>query len=137
MNKCIFMGRLGSDVEIRSTQSGKSVGKLSIAVDYGYGEHKKTVWVNLVAFGKTAENISRFFRKGNRILVETRMNVRSWDSDGGKKWMTEFIVDNFYFVEKSGRSSSSGDNDDNGWADDSNSSSSANSEHLTVDDCPF
>lgn len=101
MNKCIFLGRLGSDVEIKATSNeGRSIGRVSIAVDEGFGDKRRTNWFNLTAFHTTADNMAKFFRKGSKVLVEARASERTWqDSDGSTRRRVEFVVDNFHFVD--------------------------------------
>lgn len=101
MNKCTFLGRLGSDVELKPTSNeGRMIGRVSLAVDEGYGEKRRTNWFSLTAFHTTAENMAKYFRKGSRILVEARATERKWQGDDGQTHKKiEFIVDNFYFVD--------------------------------------
>ncbi len=103
MNSCAFIGRLGHDVSIRYKPDETAVGRFSLALDRGKdkdGKDRGTDWIECVAFGKTAETINRFFKKGNRIGVICHVNT--WakeDEDGNKKYYTDFIVDRFDFVE--------------------------------------
>ena len=98
MNNCIFIGRLGHDVSIRYTADENAVGRFSMALDNG--KDKKPTWINCVAFGKTAENIDRFFKKGNRIAVNTRAQNNDYtDRDGNERKTIDFIVDRFEFVD--------------------------------------
>jgi single-strand DNA-binding protein len=94
VNKCIFVGRLGRDPEVRNTNGGKQVVNFSIAVDHGKGDEKTTEWVNLVAFGKLAEICGKYLTKGKQIYAEGRMQTRSWDDKktGEKKYRTEVVL---------------------------------------------
>ena len=83
MNKVILQGNLTSDVELRAANSGSYVASLSIATSYRYKDKEgnwtdKPEYNRCVAFGKTAENISTYFKKGSKILVEGRLQTRSW-----------------------------------------------------------
>lgn len=101
INKCMFIGNLGKDPELRSTQSGKQVANFSIAVqgnktDNGY----LTEWINVVCWEKTAENVSKYLSKGSKVFVEGRFSTRSWeDKDGNKKYTTEIVANEVKFLD--------------------------------------
>lgn len=102
INNVTLQGKLGKDIDLKYTQSGKAVGTTSIAVDRDYknanGE-KETDWVNIVFWGKTAETVSNYFRKGDEILVVGRIQTRSYeDNSGGRKYVTEVVADKFSFT---------------------------------------
>ena len=70
----------------------------------------RTSWHRCVAFGRTAENLAKFFKKGSQIYLEGRLETRSWDDEasGQKRYMTEVIINNFEFIDsKSGGPSQS------------------------------
>lgn len=102
MNKSILMGRLTKDPEIRTTNNQLPVATFTVAVDRGFkdaGGNKQTDFISCVAWRKTAEFISKYFSKGNMILVEGSIQTRSWDDNDGKKhYATEVIVDKAYFT---------------------------------------
>ena len=97
MNKAILMGRLTKDIEMRYTQSGKAVGQFSLAVDKYVGGEKSADFINCVAWEKTAETISKYCGKGRQILVEGRLQSRSYEKDGQKRYITEVIVSHMEF----------------------------------------
>lgn len=101
MNKCIFSGRLTSDVDLREAGT-TMMAKFMVAVKRQYtrdGEPDAD-FINMIAFGKTAENISKFFGKGSMILVDTRMQTGSYEKkDGTKVYTTDFIVNSFDFLD--------------------------------------
>lgn len=101
MNSCTFFGRLVRDVEIRYSQSNVAVGKFTLAVNRAYQRGDvKADFLNMVAFGKTAENIEKFFRQGSRIVVHCHVQNENYTNKDGKKvYQTNFIVDNFSFVD--------------------------------------
>lgn len=112
MNKVILMGRLTKDVDIKSVKNGETtLGSTAIAVDRGYKDkdgNKVTDFINLKAFGKTAENLAKYFGKGNRILIEGSLNIDATeDADGNKKYYTNVIVEKFDFVETKSESNAS------------------------------
>ena len=102
INNVTLQGKLGKDIDLKYTQSGKAVGTTSIAVDRDFknanGE-KETDWVNIVFWGKTAETVSNYFRKGDEILVVGRIQTRSYeDNSGSRKYVTEVVADKFSFT---------------------------------------
>lgn len=101
MNSCTFFGRLVRDVEIRYSQSNVAVGRFTLAVNRAYQRGDvKADFLNMVAFGKTAENIEKFFRQGSRIVVHCHVqNDNYTNKDGNKVYQTNFIVDSFSFVD--------------------------------------
>lgn len=111
MNKCIFVGRTTRDVELRYTQSANplAVGRTSIAVESGYGDKKKTSFFNVSAFGKTAETMDKFVKKGTKIILECEAAQNEYTDREGKKQNTvSFIVKSFEFAESKAASSSAG-----------------------------
>ncbi|MGF2114349.1 single-stranded DNA-binding protein [Enterococcus casseliflavus] len=102
INNVTLQGKLGKDIDLKYTQSGKAVGTTSIAVERDFknanGE-KETDWVNLVFWGKTAETVANYFRKGDEILVVGRIQTRSYeDNSGSRKYVTEVVADKFSFT---------------------------------------
>src|SRR5579859_7213313 len=86
LNVVVVSGRLGKDPELRTTSGNKSVCSFSVAVDRGYGDKKKTVWVPVEAWEKTAEAVARLVTKGKRIQVSGELDEESWtDSATGQK----------------------------------------------------
>ena len=102
MNVVCLLGRLTANPEMRQTPNGISVCSFSIAVDRYGGEEKKTDFINCVAWRTTAENIARFFRKGNRIGIKGSIQTRQYqDRETGKnRTAFEVLVDGFDFCEK-------------------------------------
>lgn len=102
MNKCIFSGRLASDVDIRENAT-TTVAKFRMAVKRRFTKQgdPDADFINITAFGKSAENIGKYFSKGSSILVETHMQTGSYEKrDGSKVYTTDFIVDSFDFMDK-------------------------------------
>jgi len=103
LNKIILMGRLTRDPELRSTQSGISVTSFSLAVerDFGRGEERQTDFFDIVAWRQTAEFVQKYFRKGQLVAVDGRLQTRKWeDRDGNKRTAYEVVADNVYFAER-------------------------------------
>lgn len=88
---------------MRATTSGVSVASFTVACDRKYvkqGEERKADFINCIAWQKSAESISRYFKKGYRIALEGTLQVRDWTDDNGKKhYSTEVIVDAWEFAQ--------------------------------------
>ena len=106
MNNVSLVGRLTRDPEIKATNSGSSYARFSIAVDRR-GKDAGTDFINIVAFGKTSEFIERYFRKGQRIGINGRIQTGSYEGKDGKKVYTfDVIAENVEFVESRSASAS-------------------------------
>ena len=104
-NKVILMGNLTRDPELQYLPSGTAVARVGLAVNRVYndrqsGERKEEVcFVDLDAFGRTAEIINEYFQKGRPILVEGRLRFQTWDTDDGQRRSKHSVmVDRFEFV---------------------------------------
>ena len=98
MNKVILVGRLAQDPEVRYTQSGKAVASFNLAVNR-YGQKDAADFIPIVAWEKLAEVIGNNLKKGGQVLVEGRMQVRSYETqEGQKRRVTEVIVQNVEFL---------------------------------------
>lgn len=108
-NKVIIGGRLTADAELKQTQSGVSVTSFSIAVNRK-GAEAQTDFIDCVAWRKTAEFISKYFKKGSSICIVGSLQKREWtDKNGQKRYATEVIAEEATFVDSKSDSSSSGD----------------------------
>lgn len=98
LNKCMLIGNLGSDPEVRSTTAGKRVASFSIATSRQWtsasGEKQEaTQWHKCAVWGKLADVVEKWVKKGDRLYVEGEIEYRSWDDkDGNKKYTTEINV---------------------------------------------
>lgn len=103
MNVITLMGRLTSDAELKTTNNGVSVTTFNLAVDRSYtpkGQDKQTDFIPCVAWRGTAEFISKYFRKGQRIAVKGELQQRTYTAnDGSKRNVFEVIVDGAFFCE--------------------------------------
>lgn len=114
MNKVILMGRLTKDPEVKYTQTGKVVTQLTLAVDRPFKSadgNKEVDFVPVVVWGKAAELVGNSCQKGHRLLVDGRLQIRSFEAkDGSKRWVSEIIANGVEFVErKSDKGGTSGD----------------------------
>ena len=96
-NKVIIMGNLGRDIEIKKTASDLAVINFSIATQEHVNKEKKTEWHRIVAFGKTAETIAKFFSKGDMIYIEGKLSYGSYEKDGITRYTTDVIAYTFSF----------------------------------------
>ena len=102
LNKVILIGRLTADPELKQTPSGASVTSFSIAVDRPLAKDgkKETDFINIVAWRKTAEFVSKYFAKGSAIIVFGSIQTRSWkDAEGKTRYATEVVASEVSFAE--------------------------------------
>ena len=104
MNKVILMGRLTRDPEVRYTQTNNTlVCKYSLAVNRRFarqGEERQADFFNIVAWGKTGEFCSKYFKKGQQVGVIGRLQTRNWDDENGQKhYATEVVAEDVYFAD--------------------------------------
>jgi single-strand DNA-binding protein len=100
VNKVILLGNVGKDPEIRSTGGGTMVATFGLATSERYKDQQgnsqeRTEWHNIVAYGRTAEIIRDYVKKGHKLFIEGRISTRSWDDKehaGRKVYRTEIIV---------------------------------------------
>ena len=109
LNKAIVIGNLTRDPELRSLPSGIKVCSFSLATnrvwkDKNGARQESTDYHNVVVFGRQAETVAQYMKKGNSILVEGRMQTRSWDdaATNSKKYRTEVIADRVQFGSSAG-----------------------------------
>ena len=106
LNKCMFIGRLGADPEMRTTPNGAQVCNFRIAVterwkDKDGSKQEKTEWVTCVAWRKQAEIAGKYLRKGSQVYVEGKFQTRSFEdkNGGGKRYTTEIEVSEFQMLD--------------------------------------
>jgi single-strand DNA-binding protein len=109
LNKWIGIGRLGKDPEIRYTQSGTACASLSIACgdkwkDKNTGQiQEKTEWINISAFGRLAEIIGEYVKKGSKIYIEGKFTTRKWqDQSGQDRYTTEIVASEMQMLDSRG-----------------------------------
>ena len=116
VNKVILVGHLGRDPELRYAQSGTAVANATLATSERRKDRDgewtdQTEWHRLVFFGKTAETLARYCKKGKQIYVEGRIQTRSWDDkeSGQKRYTTEILVNNMIMLGRAGEGGGGGD----------------------------
>lgn len=113
LNKALIIGNLTRDPEIRALPSGIQVASFSVATnrvwkDKNGAKQESADYHNVVVFGRQAEIVGQYIKKGSSILVEGRMQTRSWDGQDGKKnYRTEVVADRVQFGPRAGTTSSS------------------------------
>src|SRR3989344_6863801 len=110
INKALIYGNLTRDPETRNLPSGIAVTSFSVATNRVYkdkngAKQESTDFHNIVSFGRQAEVVAQYLKKGSGVYVEGRIQTRSWDDkDGTKKYRTEIVADTVQFGPKSGAS---------------------------------
>jgi len=112
LNKCTIIGNLGRDPEIKTIPSGQKVASFSLACSEKYTDkqgqkQEKTEWINCKAWGKLAEIIEKYVKKGSQIYVEGKIETQSFEKDGVKKYKTEIIVNQMLMLGGKGDSAPS------------------------------
>jgi single-strand DNA-binding protein len=99
VNKVLLLGNLGRDPELRSTPKGNQVLNFPMATTRRWKDretdetHDQTDWHRIVVWGRQAEVLSEYLKKGSQVHVEGRLQTRSWtDNDGGKRYTTEIVA---------------------------------------------
>jgi len=106
LNKCMIIGNLGRDPEMRYTPSGQAVTQFTVAVNRNYkdaqGERQEeTEWFRVVAWGQQAEFSAEYLRKGQKVFVEGRIQTRQWEGqDGQKRYTTELVANTIQNLER-------------------------------------
>jgi len=148
LNKVILIGNLTRDPELRSLPSGVKVCSFSLATnrvwkDKNGARQESADYHNIVVFGRQAETVAQYMKKGSSILVEGRMQTRSWDdkTSGEKKYRTEVIADRTQFGPKKGEGTTGAPNIPKNL-DSSNKSEAIDSieypeEDINPEDIPF
>jgi single-strand DNA-binding protein len=104
MNKAILIGRTGIDPEIKTFDSGNKIAQFTFAtvdrVKNKQGEYvNETTWHNIKAFGKRAETIEKYVKKGAKLSIIGKITQESWDKDGVKHYKTAILLDEFEMLD--------------------------------------
>ena len=100
VNKCILLGRVGKDPEVQQFDGGNKASFSVATTERGFTTRdgkeipEKTEWHNIVCWKGLSAIVERFVKKGDLIYLEGKITTRSWDSDNGKKYITEIVADN-------------------------------------------
>ena len=109
MNKVILIGRLGGDPELKYTSNGTAQAKLNLATserwkDNDGNNQEKTEWHRIITWRRQAEFAGEWLKKGQLVCIEGKLQTRSWEQDGQKKYMTEVVADNITMLGSKGDS---------------------------------
>jgi len=148
LNKALVIGNLTRDPELKTLPSGMAVVSFSLATnrtwkDKNGARQESADYHNIVVFGKQAETSNQYLKKGASVLVEGRMQTRSWDGpDGKKNYRTEIIADRVQFGPRPGTATGPSTSPDAGEAKSSQGSSAMDTisypeEDINPDDIPF
>ena len=103
MNKIILLGRLTKDTEIITTSNMTMIGKFTLAVQRKFakeGEERQTDYFNIVTFGKQAEFASKYFKKGQRVLVSGKAELNSYENENGEtRYAFQVVADELDFAD--------------------------------------
>ena len=108
LNRCMIIGRLGRDVELRYSQNGSAVASLNIATDESYTDRdgnkvERVEWHRVSVYGKSAENCANYLRKGSLVYVEGSLQTRKWqDQNGQDRYTTEIKAQRVQFLDRRG-----------------------------------
>ncbi len=149
LNKAIIIGNLTRDPEIKALPSGTKVATMGLATnrvwkDKNGAKQEGVDYHNIVVFGRQAELVAQYLKKGSSALIEGRMQTRSWEGkDGEKKYRTEIVADRVQFGPRSGSSGAStakdipADNSPKEAGAESGNAIAYPEEEINPDDIPF
>lgn len=110
MNKIMLIGRLTKNPELRYTQSGSAVASFTLAVNRRFSNQngeREADFINCVAWNKAAEFVANYFKKGQQMALEGRLQVRTYDgNDGQRHWVTEVVAEQIEFCGSKNESAS-------------------------------
>ena len=98
VNKAIILGRLGKDPELKQTEK-TTIAAFSVATSEKFNGNEVTQWHNVKAFGELANNIAKYFKKGDRIYIEGKITYNTFEKDGKKQTYTDIIAQSFSFID--------------------------------------
>jgi single-strand DNA-binding protein len=100
-SKFFAIGRLTRNIDIATTTTGKKIGKVTIAVDNGYGNYKKTDFFNGICFNKLVDVMDKFTSKGDLIMIEGTPQINQWeDKNGNRRKDFEVVINTVKFLQK-------------------------------------
>ena len=111
INKVILVGHLGADPELKYGTSGNPFCNFTMATSESWvkdgNREERTEWHRIVAFGKVAEICAKYLHKGRQIYCEGKLQTRSWEQDGVKRYTTEIVAQSVQFLNSGGRDQTS------------------------------
>jgi len=145
LNKALLYGNLTRDPELRSLPSGMNVVNFSIATNRTFKDRdgkkqEQTDFHNVVVFGRQADTVSQYLKKGSSVFVEGRMQTRSWEKEGQKMYRTEVVADRVQFGPRGAGGGGGGNRSHDSQPDDDGGSSAGidyPKDDINPDDIPF
>jgi single-strand DNA-binding protein len=145
LNKVMLIGRVSNDLELRQTASGQNVVSFGFATgrkwkDAMTGEMKEqTEFHNVVAWGKLAETINSYAKKGKQMYIEGRLQTRSWEDkeNGQKRYKTEIVADNIILLGSAGDGGGKRSEEGSSAANDEDAPKAVSSDEIRIEDVPF
>lgn len=113
VNKVIIVGRLGKDPEMKTISQGRTVTNLTVATSENWTDksgqkQERTEWHRIVTWDKQAENCAKYLSKGSQVYVEGRLQTRSWEDNGVKKYATDIVASTVQFLSTNSNKSAGG-----------------------------
>lgn len=143
VNKVTLIGNLGNDPELRSTQSGSAVANITLATSESWRDKEtqetkeRVEWHRVIFFGRLAEVVNEYLRKGSQVYVEGRIQTRKWqDKDGNDRYTTEIVANEMQMLGSRGTNSESPANQQSASTSQPTSQSAIVNEPFD-DDIPF
>ena len=107
VNKVIIIGRLGADPEMKAVGQGSTVTRLSVATSESWTDkngqkQERTEWHRITVWGKLAEICGKYLQKGRQVYVEGKLQTRSWEDNGQKKYATDIVANTVQFLGSAG-----------------------------------
>lgn len=137
INQVTLLGNLTRDPELRQTPSGQNVVSISLALNSSYKNkegnwEEKTDYIDVVAWSKLAENVANYTHKGSKVVVQGKLQTRSWEQDGQKRNKVEVLAHEIMFMDAPSGSSQSA-----APSKATNISNAKNDEPINLNDIPF
>lgn len=116
VNKVILVGNAGNDPEFRVMPNGNGVANVSLATsetwkDKNTGDQQeKTEWHRVIFFNRLAEIVEQYVKKGTKLYIEGRLQTRSWEQEGVKRYTTEIVASEMQMLDSRGGGGNTGDN---------------------------
>ena len=139
LNKCMIIGNLGADPEMRYTANGQAVTTFNVATSRVFNQdgerREETEWFSVVTWARLAETCAQYLTKGRQVYVEGRMQTRSWEGqDGQKRYRTELVAQEVKFLGGGGRE---GGRSEGGFVAPGFATGPDNQGDIDPDDLPF
>ncbi|MED5530585.1 MAG: single-stranded DNA-binding protein [Pseudomonadota bacterium] len=117
VNKVILVGNVGNEPECRTMPNGNSVANISVATSESWKDkntseqQERTEWHRVVFFNRLAEIVEQYVKKGSKLYIEGRLQTRSWEQDGIKRYTTEIVANEMQMLDSRGSTNQEGSGD--------------------------